>query len=245
MKLIDSHFHLSLLDADWLPCDALFGGLAVTTNTADWQITRFRLASLSGLWRYALGVHPWYANIHVDWLLFESLLEQDRHCAIGEVGLDGSQGRPTWSVQQTVFRRQLGYSCEHQRLLSIHLVNDAECGYQLIRAMPRLPGGIIHAFNGSLVQAQRWQALGFHIGIGPRLLNRLSVKQMHMLTALDISQIHLETDAPNVTRRYQVSSPNDLEPYLLQLSEVLDCTADSLSSQLLDNWCRLWRLNGE
>lgn len=245
MKLIDSHFHLNLLAADWLPCNGLFGGLAVTTGTADWQTTRYRLAGLSGFWRYALGVHPWFADMSVDWMLFESLLGQDAQCAIGEVGLDGSQGRPIWSVQQSIFVRQLSYSREYQRLLSLHLVNDGERGYQLIRAMQGLPGGIVHAFNGSLVQAQRWQGLGFHIGIGPRLLNRLSAKHLHMLRALDLSQIHLETDAPNDNAPYYVYSPNDLGPYLKQLSQVLECSADSLSNQLYDNWCRLWSFNGE
>lgn len=243
--IFDSHFHLSALAPDWLPNQALAGGLAVTTQPNDWFLCLHRLSHLSDAWRLALGVHPWFADVVVDWSAFESLLGQDHRIVIGEVGLDGSHGHPSEFDQLAVFQRQLHYAYEYGRLLSLHCVNDREHCYRLIRTMRGLKGGFVHAFSGSLVQAQRWQALGFHLGIGPRLLTQLSDKRIQLLRSLDVSMIHLESDAPLVRSGYQLASPNDLLPYLTVLASVLDVSTESLSQQLYVNWCHLWRLNDE
>jgi len=243
--IFDSHFHLSALAPDWLPNQALAGGLAVTTQPDDWLPTLTTCARLSPSWRVALGVHPWFANVAVDWSAFECLLGHDHRIVIGEIGLDGSHGRPSDFDQLSVFRCQLHYAYEYGRLLSLHCVNDREHCYSLIRTMRGLRGGFVHSFSGSLLQAQRWQALGFHLGIGPRLLTQLSDKKIQLLRSLDVSMIHLESDAPLLSSGCHLASPNDLFPYLTLLASILDISTESLSQQLYVNWCYLWRLNDE
>lgn len=240
--IFDSHFHLSGLPAGWLPNEILAGGLAVTTQPDEWLSTRAALSHWYDTWRLALGVHPWFSDVVVKWSVFEGLLAQDGQIAIGEVGLDGSPGRPAAFIQQAVFQRQLHYAHEYGRLLSLHCVHDKERCYELIRSMRGLRGGFVHAFSGSLVQAQRWQALGFHLGIGPRLLNQLTGKRQQLLRSLDITMIHLESDAPLLTAGYQLHSPNDLPPYLGLLAAVLGMSTEALSRQLYINWCQIWRL---
>lgn len=243
--LIDSHFHLAAMPADWRPTPELVAGLAVTTQPSEWYPALQELSKLSANWRLALGVHPWFANSAVDWLLFERLLVQHPLTAIGEVGLDGSKGRPEAGIQQAVFKRQLALAKDYDRLLSLHCVNDQEQSYRLIRTMKTMRGGIVHSFTGSLVQAQRWQSLGFHLGIGARLLTPLTDKRRQLLRSLDVSIIHLESDAPLVTAQAPLASPNDLPPYLAILAGVLEVSVESLSQQLWMNWSQLWRLEDE
>lgn len=243
--MIDSHFHPALLAAGWQPSEVLVGGLAVTTRPSEWSLALAFVKELSSNWHCALGLHPWFADGVVDWQVFEGLLVDNIGVAIGEIGLDGSEGHPVAQVQRAVFQRQLHYAREYGRLLSLHLVNDREQGYQLIRSMKGLNGGLVHAFTGSLVQAQAWQALGFHLGIGPRLLTPLTDKRRQLLRSLDIRMIQLESDAPLVNSRFQLVSPNELLPYLGLLASVLDLSVESLSQQLYVNWCQLWGVPDE
>lgn len=245
MMLIDSHFHLTAMPEDWQPSSELVAGLAVTTQPSEWYPALQGLSKLSANWRLALGVHPWFAEADINWPEFERLLVQHPLSAIGEVGLDGSKGRPEAGIQQSVFLRQLELARDYGRLLSLHCVNDHERCYALIRAMKDMNGGIVHGFTGSLVQAQRWQALGFHIGIGARLLNPLTDKRRQLLRSLDVSMIHLESDAPLVNSQVQLASPNDLPPFLAILAGVLAVSVEGLSQQLWMNWSQLWGLSNE
>lgn len=243
--LIDSHFHLAAMPADWRPMPELVAGLAVTTQPSEWYPALQGLSKLSANWRLALGVHPWFANLEVDWLLLERLLVEHPLSVIGEVGLDGSNGCLQPSLQQVVFQKQLDLAQAYDRLLSLHCVNDHEQSYALIRKMKGIRGGIVHGFTGSLVQAQRWQALGFHIGIGVRLLTSLTDKHRQLLRSLDVSMIHLESDAPLVNSQVQLASPNDLPPFLAILAGVLAVSVEGLSQQLCMNWSQLWGLSNE
>lgn len=245
MMLIDSHFHLTAMPEDWQPSSELVAGLAVTTQPSEWYPALQGLSKLSANWRLALGVHPWFANLEVDWLLLERLLVEHPLSVIGEVGLDGSNGCLQPSLQQVVFQKQLDLAKAYDRLLSLHCVNDHEQSYALIRKMKGIRGGIVHGFTGSLVQAQRWQALGFHIGIGVRLLNPLTDKRRQLLRSLDVSMIHLESDAPLVNSQVQLASPNDLPPFLAILAGVLAVSVEGLSQQLWMNWSQLWGLSNE
>ena len=124
-------------------------------------------------------------------------------------------------------------------------MNDHEQSYALIRKMKAIRGGIVHGFTGSLVQAQRWQALGFHIGIGARLLNPLTDKRRQLLRSLDVNMIHLESDAPLATSQLQLASPNDLAPCLAILAGVLAVSVEGLSQQLWMNWSQLLGMSNE
>jgi len=242
MNLIDSHFHLTSLAAGWLPSSDLSAGLAVTSQASEWHLAALTRLTLSANWRLAVGVHPWYVCSDIDWLDFEQLLSEDSSFAIGEIGLDGSYGTPPKGLQFEVFQRQLSIAQSYGRLLSLHLVNDQEQGYQLIRSLKGLSGGIVHGFIGSLIQAKRWQALGFHLGLGPVLLTQLTDKRKEMLRNVNIEMIHLESDAPFRNRFCQLASPNDLFPYQRILASVLDVSEELLSEQLANNWQQLWSL---
>jgi TatD DNase family protein len=59
-------------------------------------------------------------------------------------------------------------------------------------------GGIAHAFNGSLQQAQTFIALGFKLGFGGALTYDRALQLRRLATELPLSAIVLETDAPDI-----------------------------------------------
>ncbi|MCH9742626.1 MAG: TatD family hydrolase [Proteobacteria bacterium] len=241
MKLMywyDSHFHLTALPPSWLPTQDLMGGLTVSTTLVDSQENIARTQRLSGDWRCAIGFHPWYVDAPLDWFGLNRLLADYPRLAIGEIGLDGSTGMPAMDQQLRVLKQQLGLAKSGRRVVSVHAVNDSEMTYLTLRQFPGIRG-VLHGFRGSLVQAQRWQALGFSIGIGPRLLMRLTERNKEMLRSLNITLIHLETDAPNYDKDKSLT-PNVLPELAHLLAVSLDYSLSELSQQLSANWQALW-----
>lgn len=240
--IIDSHFHLPPSPYSWRPIPELVGGLVVASQPSDWSVLCRFCSNLDQNWKMSIGVHPWFSRLVVDWQVFESLLMSDLNISIGEVGLDGFSRSPEFSLQLDVFRRQLTLASEHHRLLSLHFVSDHEVGFNILRSYKNLRGGIVHGFSGSLVQAHAWQSLGFHLGIGPRLLINLTDKKLNMLRHIDHSMIHLESDSPFSSAQCELTNPNDLVPFLSILASHLSISAEQLSAQLVSNWDNLWSL---
>lgn len=236
---IDSHCHVDALPVEWRP-NVAFAGLAVGVDVDDWSITQARLANWSGEWRQAIGFHPWRACQPLDWLSFERWLSDDGQLAVGEIGLDGSvHHREHWQSQLAVFERQLAMVQAGNRVVSLHAVQDQELVFQMVKRL-RLSRVIVHGFQGSLVQALRWQELGCYIGIGPRLLFHLTDKRRDMLQGLALSHLLLETDAPYGYRDALTATPDDVVRVGGVLSSVLSLEQTVLMRQLEQNWQTLW-----
>jgi TatD DNase family protein len=61
-----------------------------------------------------------------------------------------------------------------------------------------VPGGIAHAFNGSLQQAQAFIALGFKLGFGGAVTYDRALQLRRLAAELPASALVLETDAPDI-----------------------------------------------
>jgi len=62
----------------------------------------------------------------------------------------------------------------------------------------KVQGGIAHAFNGSLQQAQAFIDLGFVLGFGGAMTFERATQLRHLAATLPLSAIVLETDAPDI-----------------------------------------------
>ncbi len=235
----DSHFHLNALPASWQP-NSLAGGLSVGVDANDWQLTRNRLQELSGDWRQAIGFHPWIVRENLPWSKLDRWLTDDARLALGEIGLDGSPSRrDNMHLQWEAFVRQVDLARDHGRVMSLHLVNDQELGYGVIRKCIDCQG-VVHGFTGSLQQAQRWQALGVYIGIGDRVLAQMTDKRMQMLQGLDKSFVLLETDAPYSGIDHQLVTPELIVTLGTVLAKTWDVSIDVVEQQCQKNWFALW-----
>ncbi len=238
----DSHFHLSELSDNWCP-QKLVGGLAVAIDEGDWQTTHDRLLILSGDWRQAIGFHPWVVREGLPWSQLVSWLSDNACLALGEIGLDGSPARrDNLLLQWDAFVRQVALAHEGDRVMSLHLVNDDERGYQWIR-QHRNSRGIVHGFTGSLKQALGWQALGFYIGIGERLLGNMTDKRQQLLKGLDKSLVLLETDAPYGINRGEIRTPDSVVTLGQQLALFWNVSVLDVEMICQNNWLRLWGKN--
>jgi TatD DNase family protein len=227
MKWWDSHCHA--IDAS---SSLISGGLVVTTHPSDWSLIP-SLETLSS-WQFAIGLHPWFADESVDWSYVASMLETHPMLSIGEIGLDGV-GRDI-QMQVAVFERQCRLAVHYDRVVSLHLVKDAGVGLSILKTL-QVQRAVVHGFLGSREQASAYQAMGYYLGLGPRLFHGTSEKRIHMLEHLDKRLVLLESDSPST---FNVGS-NSIITVATQLSDIWGVTIEDVSEMCDHNWCRLWR----
>ena len=152
----------------------------------------------------ALGLHPVYIEQHHDDALqqLSRELKQSNVVAVGEVGLD--KFVPTlcqpvhWARQVALFEAQLAIAHEFHLPVIIHA---RRCHADIYRALKRVghrQGGIVHAFSGSVEEAQQYRAFGMHLGLGGPLTWPQARRLHAVATQLSLESFVLETDAPDL-----------------------------------------------
>jgi TatD DNase family protein len=157
---------------------------------------------------YALGIHPLYTTqaTEADLAQLDAALhahqDDPRLVAVGEIGLDGfvpelNNTPEALAKQQQFYKAQLKLAQQHQLPVILHVRRSADLLLKALRDTPVM-GGIAHAFNGSVQQAQAFIALGFKLGFGGALTYDRALQLRRLATELPLSAIVLETDAPDI-----------------------------------------------
>jgi TatD DNase family protein len=117
--------------------------------------------------------------------------------AVGEIGLDGWVGAPPMARQRLVYEAQLKLAAKHRLPVILHVRRSADLLLAGLRRVP-VSGGIAHAFNGSVQQAQAFVERGFALGFGGTLTYERSRQIRSLLAGLPAHAWVLETDAPDI-----------------------------------------------
>jgi len=213
---IDTHCHLDAsefdADRDDIRHQALQAGvtrcLYPAVEAANFDSVRL-LAHRHNEMRdvYALGMHPLYTPTASEANLqqLDAALQQHRNdpqlVAVGEIGLDGFvpaiNSPEAWDKQQHFYRAQLKLARQHQLPVVLHVRRSADALLKGLRDIT-VKGGIAHAFNGSLQQAQAFIEMGFKLGFGGALTFDRALQLRRLATTLPLTAIVLETDAPDI-----------------------------------------------
>lgn len=170
----------------------------------------------------ALGLHPVLLEAHRadDIARLQHFVGSRRPVAIGEIGLDFAIRSLDRDRQEELLQAQLDIAVEHDLPVILHVRKAHEPMLKILRSAG-VRGGICHAFNGSMQQAQRYLDLGFVFGFGGMLTYPNARHLRELAESLPLDSIVLETDAPDMSganHRYQRNSPE-------YLPEVLDVVA--------------------
>ena len=156
---------------------------------------------------YALGIHPLCvpAAQDNDLLVLDEALSRykdDPHLvAVGEIGLDFfvlALTAPLMRERQEFFYvEQLKLARKHGLPVVLHVRRSAD---RLLKGLRQVTvmGGMAHAFNGSLVQAQAFVGLGFALGFGGALTFERATQLRRLAMQLPLEALVLETDAPDI-----------------------------------------------
>ena len=210
---IDTHCHLDAsefaADRDAVRQRARDAGVGLcvipAVERANWVPVR-ELAHRYGD-VYALGIHPLYVPQAqdddlqaLDEMLSASKVDP-RLVAVGEIGLDyfvpalcePGQREKQWHF----YTAQLQLARKHDLPVILHVRRSADMLLKGLRQTP-VQGGMAHAFNGSLQQAQALIDLGFVLGFGGAMTFERATQLRHLAATLPLAAIVLETDAPDI-----------------------------------------------
>ncbi|MDD2544791.1 MAG: TatD family hydrolase [Burkholderiaceae bacterium] len=208
-RWIDTHCHLDA--AEFAPdraavrAQAAQAGVAhcvlPAVERAHWEVVR-QLAHQHGD-SYALGIHPLY-TAQADEADLERLAQalaqhhrDPRLVAVGEIGLDFWVPGLDPLRQMHFYRAQLQLARRFDLPVILHVRRSADLLLKGLREVG-VRGGIAHAFNGSLQQAQAFGALGFKLGFGGAVTYERALQLRRLAAELPLDALVLETDAPDM-----------------------------------------------
>ena len=258
LMLLDTHCHLDAsefaLDREAVIARALTAGvqgiLIPAVDPSNFEIVRTLAHSVPG-GAYALGIHPMYVQ-HVDdqalvqlRQALEARRDDPRLVAVGEIGLDFfvpeiSQGEER-AKQERFYVEQLKLAIEFDLPVIVHVRRSQDILLKYLRRYP-VRGGLAHAFNGSMQQAQQFIDAGFALGFGGAMTYARALQIRRLACALPLESIVLETDAPDIapawlteTRRNEPAEVGRIALALAELrgisyEEVLSKTAQAARS---------------
>ena len=246
MEIIDTHCHLDfeVFDADREQVlqearDAGLVGIVVPgTHQQGWQNLLSICAAHDVLYP-AIGLHPMFLKYHQesDIEKLEQEINDSAPYAIGEIGLDARDSALDIDKQLDYFEQQLLLAQKKELPVILHILKTHDQALSSLKKYSAI-GGTVHAFNGSLQQAEQYIELGFKLGFGGMLTYERSSKLRKLAAALPLESIVLETDAPDMTvsqHQYQRNSPVYL-PYCLEaLAEVRNEVPEVLAEQTTRN----------
>jgi TatD DNase family protein len=209
MTWIDSHCHLDApefaADRDavrWAARQAGVGTCVIpAVEVANFESVRLLAHQHGDV--YALGIHPLFTpqasqdDLQTLVLALQQYAEDPRLIAVGEIGLDGFVPGLDMARQQLFYKAQLKLALQHNLPVVLHVRRSADLLLQGLRQTP-VKGGIAHAFNGSLQQAQQFIAMGFKLGFGGALTFERANQLRMLATQLPLDALVLETDAPDI-----------------------------------------------
>lgn len=240
MSLIDSHCHLDFKDFDpdrhqlIQHCNelGLTDIIVPGVSRASWA----RLLSVCAdyaMLHPALGLHPMFMHEHqqADLAALEQAIQAQRPIAIGEIGLDFFLTGHDKTAQTALFEAQIKLAERYELPVILH-VRKAHDDILKVLRRARLKGGIVHAFNGSMQQAEIYMQQGFLFGIGGALTYPRAQKLQRLFAELPLESIVLETDSPDMPlagHQGERNSPEMIPQIQQALAELRQTTPEQVA----------------
>ena len=206
-SIIDSHCHLDFPVFDstrsQLVASALAAGVTHIVIPAVVAQNFQRVIDTASAYpntSFALGLHPCFMQEHQaeDLQTLVDYVEYFSVCAIGEIGLDFFIPDYDAAAQISLLKAQLEIAKEHRLPVLLHVRKAHDIMLKTLREVKFEQGGIVHAFNGSMQQAEQFIAMGFKLGFGGAITYPRANKLRRLVAALPLFSIVLETDAPDM-----------------------------------------------
>jgi TatD DNase family protein len=255
---IDSHCHLDASEfgdtASHWEEQARMAGVSWIIVPAVERTNFDKVASLSATLPscvYALGIHPMYVpdasedDLDVLREHVKRAIADARFVAIGEIGLDffipELTTEPMRAKQEFFYSEQLKIARDFDLPVILHVRRSQDTLLKYLRRI-RVNGGIAHAFNGSVQQAQAFIDLGFVLGFGGAMTFARALQIRRLAASLPLSALVLETDAPDISPAWlhpAMNSPAQTPLIAAVLAELRGQSLSDIAQQTTHNVARV------
>jgi len=207
---IDTHGHFDdpSFDGDrdeLLQAMHAFGVVNVVNCATDLKTCKSTLKMMKRYpWMYgAMGIHPHEVKgLDEDAVsaVYTFAEENERVCAIGEIGLDYHYDFSPRDEQQDWFIEQIELAKELELPIIVHSREAAQDTMDIIRDYDaERVGGVIHAYSGDLQMAEEYVKMGFCLGIGGMITFPKVKRLIRVVEGIPLTSLLLETDSPYMT----------------------------------------------
>lgn len=145
----------------------------------------------------AVGFHPDHAE-QVDVSLIETLLQEPKVVAIGEIGLDYYYETPSREIQQKAFRAQLALAEKTGYPVIIHDRDAHGDVLSIIREFPTVRG-VFHSYSGSVEMAEILLKMGWYISFSGVVTFKNARHALEVAKMVPDDRFLTETDCPYLT----------------------------------------------
>lgn len=255
---IDSHCHLDASEfgdtASHWEEQARMAGVSWIIVPAVERANFDKVASLAATLPscvYALGIHPMYVpeasedDLGVLREHVKRAIADARFVAIGEIGLDffipELTTEPMRAKQEFFYSEQLKIARDFDLPVILHVRRSQDTLLKYLRRI-RGNGGIAHAFNGSVQQAQAFIDLGFVLGFGGAMTFTRALQIRRLAASLPLSALVLETDAPDISPAWlhpAMNSPAQTPLIAAVLAELRGQSLSDIAQQTTHNVARV------
>jgi TatD DNase family protein len=244
--LIDTHCHIDAtefnVDRDLQIHEAEQAGIKLIVVPAVHLQNFQQVINLSQQYSacyYALGWHPMYIDVATpsDMTTFKALIAQqvndNKLVAIGEIGLDYFVTQQNTTQQIYYFTEQLKIAKHYELPVILHVRRAIDDVLKYLRRYS-INGGIAHAFNGSMHQAEAFIKLGFKLGFGGAMTYSRALRIRDIAKNLSLDAIVLETDAPDIPPEWIGGQGRNSPKELAKIAEVLAEIRGVSTSQIIE-----------
>ncbi|NLE77809.1 MAG: TatD family hydrolase [Chloroflexi bacterium] len=149
----------------------------------------------------AVGVHPHQAEPLTTEALaeIETLAQDPKVVAIGEIGLDYYRDYAPRDAQREVFQQLLGLARQMRKPVIVH---DRAAHSEVLAALESharqlgFAGGVLHSFSGDVAMARQVVGWGYHLGLGGPLTYPSAHTLREVAAQIPLRHLLLETDCP-------------------------------------------------
>jgi TatD DNase family protein len=255
MQLVDTHTHLYLpefdSDRDEMVSRATVNGIEkLLMPNIDIHSVE---AMLSAAGRYEgicfpmLGLHP--TSVKEDYMVqlekLEKIFTENKFIAVGEIGIDLFWDKTHLKEQLEVMRRQVELAVRYDLPVVIH---SRESFPEVFSVLYEFVGtglkGVLHAFSGTLNDAQKAVRMGFMLGIGGPLTYKNSKLDI-IVKETGIQNVILETDSPYLAPVPYRGQRNESSYILIinkKLADIFGMSEEESASITYENSCRMFKI---
>jgi len=230
--MINSHIHLDL-HSNKLPSKDTTGVIIPSTGKDNWGSIVSHCKSEKNR-HFALGIHPRFIDEHqmLDLYSLEVLIEEEKPVAVGDCGLDYINGKDR-NKQRYFFDEQVALATRFDLPLIIHSVQATEDVTDLLKSYSK-SRGVIHAYSGTLQEAEILMKMSFLFGFSHNLSNPHAYKIHEIVKFLPLESILIETDDHN--------NPDELIHVAERVSRIKKLTVEQVIEQCDQNAINLFDL---
>ena len=251
--LIDSHIHLDdhrfdydrkeLIKLAQMAGVSHFVVPAVTVNRFPAVL---KVAEEHPAVAYTLGLHPYFIDEHkaADLEFLAQSLPGSGAVGVGECGLDYHVKDLDKVKQQKIFEAQVILAKHFDLPLVLHVRGAIDDVFKILKKHDYFKA-VMHSFNGSVEQVKQITERGVYLGFGPAVCNPRAIKLQEMIKQVPITNMMIETDAPDqpfYDRTGKRNLPIDLLRVNMEIAKLLTVDPDFLATQTAANAKQLFKL---